>query len=235
MARKEKTLEKSSKVKLHTRYKNAAGKVVPGTTTIIGSNLGWNKYILMNWIKKMMREGKDPDKIRDAAADVGTLAHALIEEYITETAPHLDVVPVERDLFSPAHMKLATNAFEAFLDWAKVWKIDFVSGEVLSEERLVSEWYQYGGTIDFVAPMMGELTMIDFKSANGLYLDHQIQLAAYKNLEEEVNSRALPTHLLQLGKDEPTFHHHPFPDLSKEWEVFKRLREIHALHLELKR
>lgn len=230
----EKTLEKSSKVKLHTIYKNKAGKRLPSVTTIIGGNLGWNKYVLMNWVKKMMREGKDPDKIRDAAADVGTLAHALIEEYITETSPHLEVVPVERDLFSPAHMKLAKNAFNAFLDWAENWEIDFLSEEVRSEQTLVSEWYQYGGTIDFVAPMRGELVLIDFKSSNGLYLDHQIQLAAYKNLEQEANERTLPTHLLQLGKDKPEFHHHPFEDLSKEWKVFKHLREIHALHLELK-
>jgi len=231
---KQKTLEKASTAKVHTRYRNTANKIVPSVTTIIGGNLGWNKGVLLGWTKKMMRQGIDPDKVRDSAANVGTLAHSLIEEYITETVPHLEVVPVDRDQYSPAHMELATNAFNAFLEWSETWEIDFLSDDVRSEERLVSEWYQFGGTLDFIAPVKGELSLIDFKSSNGLYVEHRIQLAAYQYLRKEVYNQILPTHLLQLGKDEPTFHHHSFPNLDKEFEAFKHLVELHALHKELK-
>lgn len=229
-----KTLEKSAKAKVHTRYKNAAGKIVPSVTTIIGGNLGWNKGVLLGWTKKMMRQGIDPDKVRDAAADVGTLAHALIEEYITERAPHLETVPVDREEYSPAHLKLALNAFDAFLNWAETWEIDFESPEVRSEKRLVSEWYQFGGTLDWIAPLKGELVLIDFKTSNGLYVEHRIQLAAYQYLYKEVTGLWLATHLLQLEKDEPKFHHHPFPNLDKEFEAFKHLIALHALKKELK-
>lgn len=234
MAKKSKTLEKSAKSKVHTRYRNTANKIVPSVTTIIGGNLGWNKGVLLGWTKKMMRQGIDPDKVRDAAADVGTLAHSLIEEHITERAPHLETVPVNRDDYSPAHMKLAMNAFQAFLDWAETWEINFESPDVLSEERLVSEWYQFGGTLDFIVPLQGELVLIDFKTSNGLYVEHRIQLAAYQYLYKEHTGLLLGTHLLQFGKEEPTFHHHPFPNLDKEFEAFKHLAALHQLHKELK-
>ncbi|GAG48487.1 unnamed protein product, partial [marine sediment metagenome] len=154
----------SKKTKAHTRYKNAEGKVVPSVTTIIGGNLGWNKGALIGWTRKMALQGIDPSKERDEAADIGTLAHALIEEHITSIAPHLEPVPVDKDLYSPANLDKAENAFLSYLDWEKQHDIDLTDPRVQTEIRLVSEWLQYGGMLDLIAPIDGVLSLIDFKS-----------------------------------------------------------------------
>jgi len=220
----------SPKTKAHTRYKNAEGKVVPSVTTIIGGNLGWNKGALIGWARKMALQGIDPNKERDEAADVGTLAHALIEEYITDKAPHLEVVPLDRDLYAPANLEMAMNAFNAFVNWEEQYEVDLTDERVRAEERLVSEWLQYGGTLDLIAPVSGELALIDFKSTNDLYAEHRIQLAAYEWLYEENYGEAVPTYLLQISKDAADFHHHHFADLSNELEIFRLLARIHDLH-----
>ena len=64
------------KQKVHTKYYLADGTQVPSVTTIIGGQLGWNKRMLMAWSKREAAAGRDPDKVRDKAADIGTLAAA---------------------------------------------------------------------------------------------------------------------------------------------------------------
>lgn len=220
----------SAKTKAHTRYKNAEGKVIPSVTTIIGGNLGWNKGALIGWARKMALQGIDPNKERDEAADVGTLAHALIEEYITEKAPHLDVVPVDRDLYSAANMEMARVAVEAFVLWEDQYEVDLTDPRVQVELRMVSEWFQYGGTLDLLAPVGNIFSLIDFKTTNALYAEHRIQLSGYEWLYEENFGEAVPTHLLQVSKDAADFHHHTFADLSNELEIFRLLIRLHQLH-----
>jgi len=220
----------SKKTKAHTRYKNKEGKIVPSVTTIIGGNLGWNKGALIGWTRKMALQGIDPSKERDEAADIGTLAHALIEEHITTLAPHLDVISVERELYSPANLDKAENAFLSYLSWEEQSNIDLTDPRVQTEVRLVSEWLQYGGTLDFIAPVNGVLSLVDFKSSNAIYPEHRIQLAAYEWLYEEEYGEEIPTHLLQVSKEEGDFHHHQFVDLTNEMEIFRLLARLHQLH-----
>ena len=54
-----------------------------------------------------------------------------------------------------------------------------------SEIPLVSEQYQFGGTLDGVGMIGEQYSLMDFKTSNGTYGDHLIQLAAYQILWEE--------------------------------------------------
>ena len=65
-------LKKASKA--HIRYKLKDGTVVPGATTITGL---LNKPFLITWANRLGLEGIDSTKYRDAAADIGTLAHQI--------------------------------------------------------------------------------------------------------------------------------------------------------------
>ena len=47
-------------------------------------NLGWNKFILQRWIRKMARNGKDSDAYTEISARIGTLAHYFAEQYMKE-------------------------------------------------------------------------------------------------------------------------------------------------------
>jgi hypothetical protein len=213
-----------AKTSLHQYYKTTDGIRVPSVTTIIGTNLGWNKGALMGWVKKMMREGKDPDKVRDQAADIGTITHGMIEAHIKGES-----FPTEE--YAPVDVEKALSGYQAYLDWENQHNVD----PVASELGLVSEKYRYGGTLDFIAYVDNIVSLVDFKTSNGLYVDHRIQLAAYLWLYEETHGGVqLFPHLLQLDKNDGSFHHHQFPQgLEKEWQAFLHLLALHTLKSEL--
>ena len=89
----------------------------------------------------------------------------------------------------------------------------------------------------------GKLSLGDWKTSNGVYPDHLIQLAAYKNLwEENFPNRPVEGgfHLLRFAKphhpDDPVhFAHHYWADLSMAWDAFVHMRELYDLSKRLKR
>jgi hypothetical protein len=194
-------------------------------TTIIGNNLGWNKNALIGWARKMAMKGIDPYKERDKAGTIGTLAHKLIEYHlhrqIGDDGWEVDFL----DDYAPNDIEKAQKGFEAFLEWEEL-----VSLEPLKmEERLVSEWYQFGGTIDLQANVNGKFSLVDFKTSNGLWPEHVIQLSAYEKLMLESGSIGKgpeDVYILHLPKDDADFHAKPFYDLENYWRVFVNLRNI---------
>jgi hypothetical protein len=221
-----------TKNKLHKKYYNKAGDVVPGTTTVIKI---LDKPALLPWVAKMTREGKDWTKVRDSAGDVGTLSHYLIECDIKG-------IPVDKTYigdFGQNQIDLAESCYLAFLEWKKGFG-DFTL--ICSEKELVSEQYQYGGTIDYVLLKTfpgGEqsVIMIDFKTGSGIYEEHLIQAGAYENLwNENANqpeNKISEKYILRLGKEDGAFDCKKLGDLSREFEIFKHCLAIYNLKKQL--
>lgn len=214
-------------MKLHTKYKNAEGKVVPGVTTVL-NQLGWKWPALMAWQRKQMEAGLDPDKLRDKAANIGTLAHKMVENHVkgrldTETDA------VDKTAHSPNDLELAHNAFGAFLDWEREHKIVYLGSEI----QVVSEKYQYGGTLDILAMIDDHRTLLDIKTSNGVWPDFIVQTAAYKvGYEETSNDGKIDrVMILRLGKDDGSFTPHRIPTAKTKagWKVFKHCLELKKL------
>lgn len=215
------------KTKAHQRYRLTAteqwpkGEIVPGVTTITGGQLAWNKNVLIAWARRSALAGKDPDKIRDEAADSGTCTHYLVECHIKN---------VEADLkdFTQAQIDKGETGFLAFLDWEKENELDYR----FIEKGVVSEVYRYGGTVDMLATKNGSLWLLDLKTSKGIYAEHKVQVAAYKYAYEEQEQEIInECHILQLNKEDGSFQHHK---LSKEqiedgWQVFKLCRVLYDL------
>lgn len=208
----------SSKTKAHTKYITSDGRVVPSVTEIISSSLGWNKQALIAWARKLALAGTDPNKAKEEAADIGTLAHYLIQ-------CHLQGVEPDTSQYSPANVDKAENCFLAYLDWEKA----HVQEVIATERQLVSEQYGYGGTADLIAVVDGSIAIVDYKSSNGLWPEYKIQVAAYIHAYEEAEGSTPKGHLLQLGKEDGSFVHHALGDLSAEWEVFEHCLKIYEL------
>lgn len=215
------TLPKKSRA--HRKYVNAAGQVVPGVTTIL-NEIGWNKNALVAWARKLALQGIDPNKAKDTAAEIGTVAHRLIEAHIAGATPDLSD-------YSPQVIDTAETCLLAYFDWESRHPMQVVATEC----ALVSEEGQYGGTIDRVAVIDGVMSILDFKSSNGLYPEHKIQIAAYGHLWNEVHpdQPIHAYHLLQLGKEDGSFHHHCWPATSETiqaaWKAFGCARQLYAL------
>jgi len=222
----------TNKTKAHQRYRlkpingEKKGKIVPGVTTILGNQLAWNKNVLIAWARREALAGRDPDKVRDEAADSGTCTHYLIECHIKGIEPDL------KD-FTQAQIDKAETGFLAFLDWEKENRLDYKDIEI----GVVSEQYRYGGTVDMIARNNGDLWLIDLKTSRNIYPEHKIQTAAYKYAYEEQEGVEIARCIIvQLSKEDGSFQHHK---LSKEqvddgWEVFRLCRQLYDLQKRFK-
>ena len=220
--------ETSKKVKAHTIYKHSDGKRVPGVTTIIGGNLGWKTRGLMYWAVNEVKKGNDPFKVRDQAADIGTITHALIEGHLTGE------VMIDELEYAPKDFEKAEGAFMAYLEWENKHEPVVVATEV----PLVSDEYRYGGTLDLVAKIDGVLTLVDFKTSKAMYPDHIIQLAAYQELWRETHDgEVLAPSLLRISKDDGSIDYHSpdrFTKIDKAFECFIACLTLHILKKEVK-
>ena len=206
-------------------YKNSKGEKLSGVTTIIGSNLGWNSRALIHWAWKLGAEGKDYKSISEKEMTAGTIAHAMIESDLRGTV--FAMPEIEEEIIDKAE--------SAFLNWIE-WKDRVQFTIEKTELSLVSENYQFGGTIDFIPKINGKLSIFDFKTGSGIYEDHLLQVAAYQQLALE-NGIETPggIHILNLGKEDASFKHFFWQSLPEAWEAFLCALELHELHKKLKR
>ena len=202
--------------KVHTRYRLKDGTIVPGVTTVLQVLA---KPALIHWAWKMGTEGKDYRKVRDRAADIGTIAHYLIEMEIKGETPDLSD-------FKPKEVEKAENCYLALLEWRGQSCLQTINCEV----QLVSESIGFGGTLDWIADADNGLWLIDVKTGKDIYPEMRYQLAAYRELWNENDAVPIDTcQILLLGKEDGSFRHQIFPELDKEWEIFKHCLEIHKL------
>jgi len=156
--------------KTHTVYRTSDGRRVPGASTISGL-IG--KEALIDWAWRLGTEGIDYRTYRDATAVIGTIAHALIHQYVGGPEVDLGVYP-------PLQVEMAQDVFETVKEqfFGPLQRVELV----MAEEPLVSDRYLYGGTMDMVAWLDDKLVLLDWKTSKGLYPNHLIQLAGYLRL-----------------------------------------------------
>lgn len=207
-------------------YRNAAGDKVPGVTTVLGL---LNKPALPLWAYKQGRkherlaaQGKPaPTRLYESvekAAQIGTLAHECCEAIIHDQP--MPALPDDcRDRVE--------RAVQNFRDWQAQAAVRFHAVEV----SLVSERYQFGGTLDFVAEIGGKLVMGDLKTSSAVYPEMIVQLAAYQLLWHECRpdeQLADDAYLLRIDKESGDFAWHKYGDLSNERAAFLALLEVYG-------
>ncbi len=207
------------------------GTKVPGVTTILGRFK--ESGALMQWAFQQGRGGAVSlyDQ-RDAAAEIGTMAHAMCDTWMRDGDPMKTLSD-----FCPTveQASKASTAFDAFLTWVKAQGAKAIA----AEEPLVSEAHRFGGTPDFVLRLPdGRLAMADLKTSNGIYRDYLMQVAAYGLVWNECHPTDPITagfHVLRLGKEQPDFEHRYFAELDDAAELFLLLRHAYDMDAALKK
>lgn len=218
-------------------YRNAAGKRVPGTTTIIGRFKDSGGLLQWAFQQGQAAERGEISSLydkRDKAADIGTLAHSMVEFSINGANKDAAIkMAQEAHKASDEDAMKAASAFDAYLMWESMTKLKIVE----QETQLVSELYQFGGCPDAIGEINGELCLLDWKTSTGVYPDYMIQLAAYNQLWiENFPDRPLKGfHLCRFAKDYPDFSHHYWGELDQAWEQFKLYRIAYDIDKELKK
>ncbi len=207
----------------HQRYYTADGTQVPGVTTILGV---LDKPYLVAWANRMGLQGIDSRKYTDEAASVGTLAHYLVECELAGVEPILDD-------YTPNQLERAQHSLGHF----HAWKAQHDLSPVLVEAQLVSERYRYGGTVDCVAWLDGQLTLIDNKTSSGIYDEMKWQVAAYMALAVEHGHRCTGARILRIPRsdgDGLIEHVLSRQELVVGWTIFHHALSIYGLKKKLR-
>ena len=211
----------TNKAKIHTVYKTADSKRVPSVTTILGI---LNKPALLDWAWKCGCDGLDYKEVRDNAADIGILAHYLI-------CCHLKGKQPDTSEYSSADLDKAENSLIKYWDWEKGHELE----QILIETPLVSEDYQFGGTIDFYGKVDGQPTLLDFKTGKALYKEATMQVVTYAHLLNENGHSVDTIKILRIGRDETEgFEEKTIYDYETGWQIFLRCLDIYNLQKVLK-
>lgn len=168
--------------------------------------------------ESLFKEAKAADrKTTQEAADIGTLIHDYA--YMTELGQIEEAERLYQQLTQlPDPVKtLVLNGVNKF----KAWKKETPDELVKSEELVASPTHLFCGKFDRIGRRNGRLILGDFKSSKSIYLDHFIQLGAYRIAIREwlgLNIDALE--VIRFGKDDGEFETLLIDD-PKELQIFE--------------
>lgn len=200
------------------------GERLPSVTTILSRFK--ESGALMHWAWECGKRGEDYREVRDKAANIGTIAHEMVE-------CHIRGISFESTLYAPELVERARKSFEAFLEWAGSTQLKATQTEVM----LMSKEHRFGGTLDAML-VNGKLALGDWKTSNAVYGDYLMQLAAYGLLWRENRPEEPITggfHLLRFDKEYGDFHHHYYSDLEDAQSMFLLLRRAYEFDKKLKK
>ena len=218
--------------KAHQKYHLADGTQVPGGSTIC--KIGDSAEPLIAWAWKLGTQGKDYRKERDKAADIGTIAHFLIEAFLNGFVADLSD-------YGQEDIDKALGCYNKFVDWWDEQNLQKIATEI----QLVHNAVRYGGTIDLIAHREnGHHVLIDFKTSKKISESYWRQCAGYAALWNEnqpvaqyeamgescsCKTNQIKSHaIVRIGKqDEGDFEVVWKEDLSKEWFVFQKQVELY--------
>ena len=213
-------------------YYNAAGVRLPGVTTIIGRFK--ESGGLIHWAAKTAyQQGVDRKPLdiyaeSAAAADVGTLAHAMVEARLK------GLKEVQTTVDDPQLIEMARQAFAMFEHWWSETSLEITHTEV----DVKSEEYQYGGCIDALGVNSKGRCLLDWKATGKIYADGLIQMAAYGRAWDETHPDDPIIggyYIVRFAKDNADFAHRYYQDLTDAWEQFKLFRAAYDIDKALKK
>jgi len=197
-----------------SRYYEVDGLRYPSVTSVLGKV--YPKPALYNWFARRGREA-----MRDhLAAHLGEpISEGLLDDAVAEAKlrPSKDASEAA-DLGSQAHDLISAEllgeaepvppALEAVMDSFHAWQADERLTLVDSETAVVGDGY--AGTIDALWQREdGSYLLVDWKTSNGLYQDHSVQISTYARCLRQHTDVRVDATLVRLGKEQP------------EWEVLE--------------
>jgi hypothetical protein len=166
----------------HEYFLDGKGPIASVTTILkvvdkSGPLVGWAKRItaeaavkhrveLAGWVESFGDDGavsmltKAATVIRDKAANAGSEIHQLAEAIVKG-----------QDVEVPEDLAPYVAAY-------RTWVAEF-EPEFIAAEEMVYSHHGYAGTFDAIVRIAGEVWMLDYKTAKGVYPETALQLAAY--------------------------------------------------------
>jgi hypothetical protein len=192
----------------HPKYYNSGGQEVPSVTTVLGivGSPG-----LMFWANKIGKKKIDYWSLLREYANIGTLTHALVNEYFTGGMPE------DFSEFTEYEQGQAYKNFSGFMKYIEENEIRCI----MSERGFVSDKYNYGGTLDLYCEMKEGLTLVDFKTSADFRMKFFLQLMGYTNLLEENGHAVERGQVVLLREGDYETMTKTREELERFWKMFR--------------
>lgn len=191
-------------------------EVLRGMQYDIAEHAGWDYYVT----KVITESRREPEKLAEQAADIGTRAHDAIHKMLTGQTYEItdDIKP----------------CIESFMAWYEQSRlqIDF------SEICVASETLKVGGTIDSMGRRKGigrtpprRRILLDWKTSKGIYPEYGYQVGGYATcFEETVGEPIDEAWIIRFPKEKSEtmpFEAKKIADLKAAQEGFARIKAVY--------
>ncbi len=142
---------------------------------------------------EMLEEARAAHRVvKEEAATIGKQVHAWVEEFVKSKGESRELPNDERVL----------NGVTAFLKW---W--NETGAEIIESERIVFHpGFHYIGTMDAYVKIGDKYFVADWKTSNGLWPEHLLQVAAYASAFRMETGRPIDGIIIaRFGKDTGEF------------------------------
>ncbi len=148
----------------------------PSVTTVLSVYpKGWGYN---DWLKS---NGYNADILLQRAGERGTNVHDAIERFLIGE----EITFINKD----GRENHTLDEWQMICRFMEFYERTVDPGSEMGiETMLFSKKMRLGGTADLVCKINGETWLIDYKTSNALYKTHEVQLAVYKDMWDEVNT-----------------------------------------------
>lgn len=140
-------------------------------------------------LSAIAKEEFEHERLANAAADIGTQVHALIEHAIKEQLGQPCEVPTASDE--------ALFIFAGWRDWAKRVHLE----PLMAEGRVYHPAREYCGTFDLLCLIEGRPAIADWKPGPAIYPERRLQSAAYREALHAMGWPNLDGYIVSLPRD----------------------------------
>ena len=201
----------------HSTYINEEEVEVPSVTTIIKV---LNKPFIAKWANSLGWKRQSYDKVLEESANKGTFVHELLHEYLFKEGK-------EFDISNPDTVNFIYENINAFKDYLKTVKFEPIWGEKSYSTA------RYGGTIDLLCKINGDLTILDFKTSKRFYSSHFIQLGAYIQLLEKHDIYVEQVGICRIKDGEVNVKFKHRSEMEDYIDLFNKLTDVFYMVYEL--
>lgn len=131
---------------------------------------------------------KSGKEVGEEAADIGAMCHGWLEAHLQGRTPSMEDLPPE-----------GQKAVGSMLKWEREHHLETLK----TEETFYNCKLNYAGTADWVGRLDGQLSLGDWKTSSGIWVNYLIQVWGYALADETQNAERLYSQVFvgRFGKD----------------------------------
>jgi hypothetical protein len=170
----------------------------------------------------------EAETIKKSAGDKGSKVHKAIEDLIKGKEVSINDKYYNETL--DCEEELTPEEWICLMSFAK-WVNDVKPKFILTEQSAINKKIGYGGTIDCVCDINGQIYLIDFKTSQYIWKEYELQISSYKELlpyidkTKDIDLSVVKLAILQVGYNRNK-NEYKFTEIDDKFDLFLNAKAI---------